>query len=109
MMLHFGRESVSYHGFVKTIKPYLDAFKYGAPPHAGGGIDLSVSLCCILMVISENISFLETPRDWNLSFAGYLCYKVVAILSLYIFIVWYPKNTEIACFKSSHIWPYSDH
>ena len=25
---------------IDTIKPYIDSFKYGAPPHAGGGIGL---------------------------------------------------------------------
>ncbi|KAI9347772.1 hypothetical protein DFJ73DRAFT_836269 [Zopfochytrium polystomum] len=29
------------HGVdLKTIQPYIDAFKYGAPPHGGGGIGL---------------------------------------------------------------------
>ncbi len=29
------------HGVdLKTIQPYLDAFKFGASPHAGGGIGL---------------------------------------------------------------------
>ncbi|KAJ3340738.1 aspartate--tRNA ligase dps1 [Gonapodya sp. JEL0774] len=33
------RERVKEHGVdVKTIQGYLDAFKYGVPPHAGGGI-----------------------------------------------------------------------
>lgn len=25
---------------IKTIQSYIDAFKYGCPPHAGGGIGL---------------------------------------------------------------------
>lgn len=31
-------ERASEHADLATIQPYLDAFKYGAPPHAGGGI-----------------------------------------------------------------------
>jgi aspartyl-tRNA synthetase len=32
-------ERAAHHGIdLKTIQPYLDAFKYGVPPHAGGGI-----------------------------------------------------------------------
>jgi aspartyl-tRNA synthetase len=29
------------HGVdIATIQPYIDSFKFGAPPHAGGGIGL---------------------------------------------------------------------
>lgn len=36
-------ERAAHHGIdLKTIQPYLDAFKYGVPPHAGGGIGKSV-------------------------------------------------------------------
>jgi aspartyl/asparaginyl-tRNA synthetase len=31
-----------------TIQPYIDAFKYGAPPHAGGGIGLERVLMLFL-------------------------------------------------------------
>jgi aspartyl-tRNA synthetase len=34
-------ERAEEHGIdLTTIQPYIDAFKYGAPPHAGGGIGL---------------------------------------------------------------------
>ncbi|WAR06585.1 SYDC-like protein [Mya arenaria] len=37
----FLAERAKVHGIdVKTIEGYIDAFKYGAPPHAGGGIGL---------------------------------------------------------------------
>ncbi|XP_050387947.1 uncharacterized protein LOC126804755 [Argentina anserina] len=35
------RERASHHGIdLATIEPYVKAFKYGCPPHAGGGIGL---------------------------------------------------------------------
>ncbi|KAJ1339820.1 aspartate-tRNA(Asn) ligase [Batrachochytrium salamandrivorans] len=35
------KERAEEHGVdISTIQPYIDAFKYGAPPHAGGGIGL---------------------------------------------------------------------
>jgi aspartyl-tRNA synthetase len=45
-----------------TIKPYIDAFKYGAPPHAGGGIGLErvVMLYLALGNIRRTSMF---PRD----------------------------------------------
>ena len=34
-------ERAKHHGVeVSTIQPYIDAFKYGAPPHAGGGVGM---------------------------------------------------------------------
>lgn len=34
-------ERAKIHGVeLRTIQAYLDAFKYGCPPHAGGGIGL---------------------------------------------------------------------
>lgn len=35
------RERATHHGIkLETIEPYIKAFKYGCPPHAGGGIGL---------------------------------------------------------------------
>lgn len=51
------------HGVdVKTIQPYVDAFKYGAPPHGGGGIGLErvVMLYLNLPNIRQTSLF---PRD----------------------------------------------
>lgn len=37
----FLRDRAVHHGIdLKTIEPYVKAFKYGCPPHAGGGIGL---------------------------------------------------------------------
>ncbi|EGF76505.1 hypothetical protein BATDEDRAFT_14798 [Batrachochytrium dendrobatidis JAM81] len=37
----FLKQRAEEHGVdISTIQPYIDAFKYGAPPHAGGGIGL---------------------------------------------------------------------
>jgi aspartyl-tRNA synthetase len=37
----FLEERAKEHGVdLKTIQPYLDAFKFGTSPHAGGGIGL---------------------------------------------------------------------
>lgn len=37
----FLRERATHHGIdLATIEPYIKAFKYGCPPHAGGGIGL---------------------------------------------------------------------
>merc|ERR1719341_1422991 len=34
-------ERAKHHGVeLETIKGYIDAFRYGAPPHAGGGIGM---------------------------------------------------------------------
>jgi len=39
----FLTERAKLHDVVlKTIEGYIDAFKYGAPPHAGGGIGTDV-------------------------------------------------------------------
>jgi aspartyl-tRNA synthetase len=51
------------HGVdIQTIQPYIDAFKYGAPPHAGGGIGLErvVMLYLNLGNIRKSSLF---PRD----------------------------------------------
>lgn len=51
------------HGVdMKTIEGYLDAFKYGVPPHAGGGIGLErvVMLYLGLGNIRKSSMF---PRD----------------------------------------------
>ncbi|KAJ3218334.1 aspartate--tRNA ligase dps1 [Dinochytrium kinnereticum] len=53
------------HGIApETIQPYIDAFKYGAPPHAGGGIGLErvVMLYLKLGNIRRTSLF---PRDPN--------------------------------------------
>jgi len=49
---------------LKTIEPYIDAFKYGAPPHGGGGIGLErvVMLYMDLKNIRKTSMF---PRDPN--------------------------------------------
>jgi aspartyl-tRNA synthetase len=51
------------HGVeISTIQPYIDSFKYGAPPHAGGGIGLErvVMLYLNLGNIRKSSLF---PRD----------------------------------------------
>jgi len=47
---------------IPTIQPYIDAFKFGAPPHAGGGIGLErvVFLYLGLSDIRQSSLF---PRD----------------------------------------------
>jgi aspartyl/asparaginyl-tRNA synthetase len=53
------------HGVsIETIQPYLDAFKYGAPPHAGGGIGLErvVMLYLNLGNIRKTSLFPRDPR-----------------------------------------------
>ena len=57
------KERAELHGVdIKTIQPYLDAFKYGAPPHAVGGIGLErvVMLYLALGNIRRTSLF---PRD----------------------------------------------
>lgn len=47
---------------LKTIQPYLDAFKYGCPPHAGGGIGLERVV--MLFLNARNIRKCSLfPRD----------------------------------------------
>ncbi|KAI8848013.1 hypothetical protein BC829DRAFT_394869 [Chytridium lagenaria] len=58
-------ERAKEHGVApNTIQPYIDAFKYGAPPHAGGGIGLErvVMLYLKLGNIRKTSLF---PRDPN--------------------------------------------
>lgn len=44
------------------IKPYIDAFRYGAPPHAGGGIGLERVVMLFLGL--ENVRKTSIfPRD----------------------------------------------
>ena len=53
------------HGVeLRTIQAYLDAFKYGAPPHAGGGIGLErvVMLYLNLKNIRRTSLFPRDPR-----------------------------------------------
>lgn len=47
-----------------TIQPYIDAFKYGAPPHGGAGVGLErvVMLYLGLNNIRKTSAF---PRDPN--------------------------------------------
>jgi aspartyl-tRNA synthetase len=49
---------------LKTIQAYIDAFKYGAPPHAGGGIGLErvVMLYLNLKNIRRTSLFPRDPR-----------------------------------------------
>jgi hypothetical protein len=68
---------------LRTIQAYLDAFKYGTPPHAGGGIGMfetglklynidnqvwSASLCCISTsrISDAPLYFLVILNVWNL-------------------------------------------
>lgn len=54
-------ERANVHGVdLKTIQPYLDAFKYGAPPHAGGGIGMERVLMLYLNLgnIRRTVSFI---------------------------------------------------
>jgi len=49
---------------LETIQPYLDSFKFGCPPHAGGGVGLErvVMLFLGLNNIRKTSMF---PRDPN--------------------------------------------
>ncbi|EDO42231.1 predicted protein [Nematostella vectensis] len=57
------KERASHHGIdLETIKSYIDSFRYGAPPHAGGGIGLArvVMLYLDLHNVRKSSMF---PRD----------------------------------------------
>ncbi|KAI9106181.1 hypothetical protein DFS34DRAFT_602501 [Phlyctochytrium arcticum] len=59
----FLEKRASEHGVdPATIKPYLDAFKFGAPPHAGGGIGLERVLMLFLNLGNIRRTSLY-PRD----------------------------------------------
>ena len=47
---------------IKSIQPYIDAFKYGAPPHAGGGVGLERVVMLFLNLGNIRKSSLF-PRD----------------------------------------------
>jgi len=51
------------HGInLDTIKSYIDSFRYGAPPHAGGGIGME--RVCMLYLGLNNIRKTSLfPRD----------------------------------------------
>ncbi len=56
-------ERAKHHGIdIEKIKSYIDAFKYGCPPHAGGGIGMErvVMLYLGLNNIRKTSMF---PRD----------------------------------------------
>jgi aspartyl-tRNA synthetase len=58
-------ERAKEHGVeIKTIQPYIDSFKYGVPPHAGGGIGLErvVMLYLNLGNIRKSSLFPRDPR-----------------------------------------------
>ena len=47
---------------IETIKAYIDSFRYGCPPHAGGGIGLE--RVCMLYLGLDNIRKTSMfPRD----------------------------------------------
>src|SRR5438105_1536545 len=51
------KERAEAHGIEpSTIKGYIDAFKYGAPPHAGGGIGTYCRCACAATEICCNRS-----------------------------------------------------
>ncbi|XP_069119964.1 aspartate--tRNA ligase, cytoplasmic-like isoform X1 [Argopecten irradians] len=56
-------ERASHHGIdLEKIKAYIDSFKYGAPPHAGGGIGME--RVCMLYLGLDNIRKTSMfPRD----------------------------------------------
>ncbi|KAI8376517.1 uncharacterized protein BYT42DRAFT_499007 [Radiomyces spectabilis] len=59
----FLEERAKFHGIdLSTIQPYIDAFKIGAPPHAGGGIGMERVLMLYLALGNIRRSSLF-PRD----------------------------------------------
>lgn len=56
-------ERAQKHGVeIAQIQPYIDAFKYGCPPHAGGGIGLERVTMLFLGTGNIRLSSLF-PRD----------------------------------------------
>jgi len=60
---NFLTERAKHHGIsIETIKSYIDSFRYGCPPHAGGGIGLE--RVCMLYLGLDNIRKTSMfPRD----------------------------------------------
>ena len=78
-------ERAIHHGVdLPTIQPYLDAFKFGAPPHAGGGIGLER----VLMLYLNLGNIRRTVCCFYFSFGPDLC----SPCSLVIPSVWSRKN-----------------
>ena len=60
---NFLTERAKHHGVeIDTIKGYIDSFRYGCPPHAGGGIGME--RVCMLYLGLDNIRKTSMfPRD----------------------------------------------
>merc|ERR1712038_403596 len=56
-------ERAKHHGIaIDTIKSYIDSFRFGCPPHAGGGIGME--RVCMLYLGLDNIRKTSMfPRD----------------------------------------------